>query len=152
MTPETEALKYYRKLVSFIYREVGAMKRDNHPELYDRSNISLVHSKRKEDAKRFYHESKTQNDVGLIDQSYVEWSGLTLEDVLKVFQEGDWLLGRKSHSFGGPKWAKVTETTLALREAITSEEWQRIPRLVDEIKNLRHNSGLVINKFKELNL
>lgn len=70
MTPEDEALEYYRKLVSFIYREVGAMKRDNHPELYDKSNISRVYLKRKEDPKRFYHKSKSQNTIGVIDRHY----------------------------------------------------------------------------------
>ena len=150
MTPETEALGYYRKLVPFIYREVGAMKRDNHPELYDKSNISQVYSKKKEDAKRFYHESKPQNDVGLIDQRYAEWSGLALGEVLTAFRDGDWLLGGSKYYYGGPKWAIIVETTLDLRGIVLNKDWEHVPQLVEEIKSLRHNTGLIVDKFKEL--
>ena len=152
MIPENEALEYYRKLMSLIYREIGAMWAENHLELYDKSKIgtSKLRQTRKEDTKCFYHKSKSDNDVGLIDQYYVEWSGLILEEVLKAFQEGDWLLDRKQYSWGGPKWARVTETTLALREIILNEDWQGMPQLVDRIKNLRHNTGWVVEKFKEL--
>ena len=150
MTPETEALEWYRRLVSFLYREIGAMKRDNHSALYDKSNISQVHSTRKVDAKRFYDESKSQNTVKAIVRRYEDWSGLTLGELLEAFRNGDWLLGRTHHSFGGPKWAKVTETTLALQQAITNKKWRQIPQLVSEIKKLRHNNGWVVDKFKEL--
>lgn len=150
MTTEAEALEYYRKLVSLIYREVGAMKRANHPELYDKSKISQVYPTRKEDPKRFYHESKSQNDVGLIDRYYVEWSVLTLEEVLRAFRDGDWLLGKTRHSFGGPQWAKITETTLNLRKALLGKDWEQVPHLVEKIKGLHHNNGLVVDKFREL--
>jgi hypothetical protein len=36
-----EALETYRKLVSLLYREIGAMHRNNHPELYDGSTLAL---------------------------------------------------------------------------------------------------------------
>ena len=147
---EAEALDYYRKLVSFIYREVGAMKRNNHPELYDKSTISKVHLTRKKDAKGFYHKSKSDNDVELIDQYYVEWFGLTLQEVYKVFDEGDWLLSKPSYSYGGPKWAGITQTTLDLRNAVKGEQRQQIPQLIEKIKGLCHNNGLIVDKFKEL--
>ncbi len=71
---------------------------------------------------------------------------------MAAFRDGDWLLGRTRHSFGGPKWANIAETTLALREAILNKDWQSVPQLVEKIKGLRHNNGLVVDKFKELDL
>ena len=152
MSVEAEALEYYRKLVSLIYREVGSMLPKNHRKLYEKSKIgaSNLGATRKQDTKRFYHKSKSDNAVGLIDQHYVEWSGLTPEDVLSVFEDGDWRLGSEHYSFGGPKWAGVTETALSLREAILREEWRRIPELIDAVKSLHHNNGMVVDKFKEL--
>lgn len=126
------------------------MKHDNHPELYAKSNIAQVCTKRKEDAKRFYHESKSQNDVALIDRRYEEWSGLTLRDVLMVFQDGDWLLGGSKYYYGGPKWATIVETTLDLREVILNKDWKHVPQLVEEIKGLHHNNGLIVEKFRDL--
>ena len=82
---------------------IGAMKRDRHPELYDKSTAPAFTQTGKKDAKGFYHERKSDNDVELIDPYYVEWSGLTLEEVLGVFRDGDWLLGNKKHSYGGPR-------------------------------------------------
>ncbi len=152
MATVTEALECYRKLASFLYREIGAMKRGNHPELYDKSKIVAVKNRRKEDPKRFYHKSKSHNDIESIDRYYVNWSGLTLEDVLKAFQEGDWLLGRQRYSFGGPKWAKVAETTMALRKVILNKDWDSVPQLIETINGLHHNNGLVVRKFRELDL
>ena len=41
---ETEALEYYRKLVSLIYREVGSIQPENRRELYQKSKIGLYPS------------------------------------------------------------------------------------------------------------
>ena len=150
MTPETEALIYYRKLASLLYREIGAMKQANHPELYDKSKIAAVKERRREDPKRIYHESKSTRDVETIDRHYVEWSRLTLEEVSRAFRDGDWLLGSTRHSFGGPKWASVAEVTLTLRKAILTQDWGKVPQLVKTIKGLHHNNGLVVDKFKQL--
>ena len=82
MSVETEALEYYRKLVSLIYREVGSIQLENRRELCQKSKIGVSNlgATRKHDTKQFCHKSKSDNAVGLIDQHYGEWSGLTLEE------------------------------------------------------------------------
>ena len=44
MSVETEALEYYRKLVSLIYREVGSIQPENRRELYQKSKIGVYPS------------------------------------------------------------------------------------------------------------
>ena len=63
MSREPEALKYYRKLVSLIYREIGSTQPENHRELYEKSKIGVsnLSATRKQDTKQFYHKSKSDN-------------------------------------------------------------------------------------------
>lgn len=152
MTREKEALDYFRKLVSLLYREVGAMVRDNHPELFDRSTMATsgFSAARKSAAKKIYRTTISEVDPERIVAPYVARTGLSLEDVLKVFHDGDWLLGRKRYSFGGPKWARIAVTTLSLRDVILKKEWHRVPQVIADINVLRHNNGWIVEKFDEL--
>ncbi len=152
MVQESGALEYYRRLVSLVYREVGSMCRQNHPELYNKSNIGKCNlgATRKDDAKKLYLESKDNEDIGQIERSYVQWFGLTLEEVNTVFDEGDGLLGGNRCWYGGPRWAKITHATLDLRNAILNNNPEQQSSLVQKIRMLKHNTGLIIEKFKEL--
>ncbi len=152
MTPEKEALDYFRKLVSFLYREVGAMERDNHPELFDRSAMATsgFSAARKSEAKKIYRTTISEVSPERIVTPYGARTGLSLEDVFKVFHEGDWLLGRKRYSFGGPNWARIAGTTLALQDVILKKEWHQVPQLIAEINVLCHNNGRIVDKFAEL--
>ena len=156
MTTEAEALAWYRKLVSRIYREIGAMKRSHHAELYDKSKISpTLGATRKEVAKQMYKESRSDHDVGAIDQQYVKWVGLTLEEVLQAFKEGDWRIRgisdtEEEYSFGGPKWAVIAETTFDLRKAIVNKDWEQASLVVEKVQHLRHNTDVVVKQLKEL--
>jgi len=132
------ALDYFRKLVSFLYREVGAMKPENHKELYakarmDKSGFAIA---RKELAKEFYYQTASDESTQLIVQPYQEQTGLSLEDVYRVFEEGDWLLGRRSYSYGGPRWAMIAKTTLELNHLIETGDWEKVPDLVEEWRSL----------------
>ena len=59
------------------------MQPENRCELYQKSKIGVSNlgATRKRDTRQFCHKSKSDNAVGLIDQRYGEWSGLTLEGV-----------------------------------------------------------------------
>jgi hypothetical protein len=132
--------------------EVGAMRPENHEELYSKAKTdsSGFASARKELAKEFYHQTASQESTQLILQPYQERTGLSLEDVHRVFEEGDWLLGRPRYYYGGPRWAKIAKATLDLRRLIKTGDWEEVPDLIEEIKTLRHNNGLIVEKFREL--
>lgn len=152
MTPEQEALDYFRKLVSFLYREVGAMVRKNHPELFDRSKMvtSGFSAARKSETKKIYRATISEVDPERVVHPYSSRTGFSLEDVSRVFHEGNWLLGKKRYSFGGPNWARIAGTTLVLRDVIRGKDWHRVPELVAEINVLCHNNGKIVGKFVEL--
>ena len=159
MTTETEALGWYRKLVSRIYREIGAMERRNHTELYDKLKIypGIPRTARIEHARRLYEESKSDDDLGAIEGRYEEWVGLTLQEVLRAFKEGNWQVPGipetdEEFEFGGPKWAVIVEITLDLRQAVVQNNWERASAVVDKVKGLRHNTGLLVKQLKELDL
>jgi hypothetical protein len=146
------AYDYFRKLVSFIYREVGILKEKNHPELYKKSKMvcSGFAGNRKKKAKEIYHLTKNEISTQAILKFYEEQTNLTLNEIYEIFAKGDWLLGRTCYSFGGPRWAEVTKTALDLKEAIDSENWDSIYNIIKYIKKLQHNNGSISEKFKEL--
>ncbi len=105
---------------------------------------------RKSEAKKIYRTTISEVDPEQIAAPYGVRTGLSLEDVFKVFHEGDWLLGRKRYSFGGPNWARIAGTTLTLQDVILKEEWHQVPQLIAEINVLCHNNGRIVDKFTEL--
>lgn len=149
---EDEALAYFRKLVSFLYREIGAMRRDNHPEIYDRATLasSGFAADRKREANRMYFQTLRSTDVAQVEAPYRAKTGLSLEDVRDAFRDGDWLLGRHRYSFGGPNWARIADAALGLAEIISTRHWHLAPKLIAEVHVLCHNNGRIVDKFAEL--
>jgi len=151
MTEKQEALFFFRKLVYCIYREIGVFKPKHHPRLAEKAKLSskFFSDDRKRQAGLFFHQTETQENTGLILKLYEDRTGLSLQDIHQIFAEGHWQCHNGRFSFGGPKWARITEKTLELRQAIVTEDWSKVPALLGEIKTLEHNNGLVVNKFKE---
>jgi hypothetical protein len=152
MDAKHEALDFFRKAVSFIYREVGAFVTANHPELASKAKLqtSFFPRDRKMLARKTYEKTIAEESTQRIIEPYVELTGLTLGDVHRIFSEGDWLLGRKHYSFGGPRWAEITEATMKLRQIIDSEDWNQVSEFMKYAKQLQHNNNGLVNKFKEL--
>ena len=160
MTTEAEALVWYRRLVSRIYREIGAMEQKHHPELYSKSkigslNLNANRDARIENAKLKYRESKSDHEVETIDRRYEEWVGLTLQEVLQSFKEGNWRIPgvpdtEEEYSYGGPKWAVIVETTFDLRKAIVNKDWEQASLVIDKVQHLRHNTNLLVKQLEEL--
>jgi len=100
--------------MSFLYREIGAMVRSNHPTLYDDSRLgeSSFPANRKERAREIYCNSLAISNPDMIADLYWQETGLTLAQVYEVFDKGDWLLGRHQYSYGGPKWAAIAGADL----------------------------------------
>jgi hypothetical protein len=151
-TLEDEALAYFRKLVSFLYREIGAMRRENHPTIFDRSTLasSGFSKSRKQEARRIYFETLSSRDVREVVAPYRTKTGLSIEDVRDAFRDGDWLLRARRYFFGGPKWARIADVTLELGQAISVGRWDLVPQLIAEVNVLRHNNGRIVDKFGEL--
>ena len=152
MVEVDKALETYRKLVSLLYREIGAMLRNNHSELYDGSKLadSGFAGQRKKRAREIYCESRADQDPDAIANRYRRETGLSLEQVHEAFRDGDWLLGRTKHSFGGPKWAKIAEVAIDLRNSLRDGDHAAARLLIKQVGALHHNNGRVVDKFVEL--
>ena len=151
MTPKQEALFFFRKLVYCVYREIGVLKPQNHVELAAKANrkTTFFSEDRKRQAGELYHLTETEENTALILGPYEERTGLSLADVHRAFAEGHWQRPNGKYYFGGPKWAKITEKALELRQIVDAADWTKVPALLDAVRTLEHNSGLVIKKFHE---
>ena len=90
-------------------------------------------------------EAIREEDTNRILEPYEYRPGLTLEDIRRIFAEGHLPRG-----FGGARWAEITRTVIELRQLIDTKAWDRAPSLIDRAKKLRHNNGLLVDKFSEL--
>jgi hypothetical protein len=109
-----EALDTFRKMVSFLYREVGMLKRRNHPELADEAKLkgTFFSHQRKTLAKQFCHQTMQMETPAGILAPYESNTGLTLEDRYRIFAEGDWRIRYGDIAYGGPSWAKIAKAAL----------------------------------------
>jgi len=147
-----ETLDFLRKEVSFLYREVGILKTRNHPELAQKSNIRGIFfsHQRKKIARDIYHQTKAEDQPSSILRPYEEETGLSLEEIHRIFAEGDWKNSFGRYSYGGPKWEAIAENALRLRDAIDQGDWDTASRIAKDGRDLEHNSGRLVHKFSEL--
>ena len=152
MQAEDEALDTFRKVVSFLYREIGAMLPENHPHIYSRSTLgkSEFAKNRKQQAKSLYHLTTSTLDPDEILAPYTSATGLSLEDLEQAFSEGDWLSPSGNYSFGGPNWARIAAVANRLRNGIRHHDESSLKRLVAEVRILCHNTGRLVDKFAQL--
>ena len=150
MQPRDGALYYFRHLVYCLYREIGVLRSSNHAEVAKKAWLKsgFFTGDRKRQAGDLYCMTRLENRSEAILRPYKTRTGLTLEDIFRAFDEGNWQQGGH-FVFGGPKWAKIAENTMALRDAIDSENWTTAKNLILEIRTLEHNNALVVTKFKD---
>jgi len=146
---EQNALAYFRELVSLLYREIGAMRRPNHRAIFDRSILasSGFADNRKDEARSIYFETLSATNVDEVTAPYRARTNLSVEEVYEAFRDGDWLLGARRYSFGGPRWARIADVTLQLGQAITAGKWNLTEKLTAEVHGLHHNNGRIVDKF-----
>ena len=150
MNPQESALYFLRKLAYVLYLEIGALTPAIHPELAAKADIKNAFFTRDKErqAVELYQQTLTAAAPEEIFAPYVERTGLTLDDVHRAFVEGDWRSGFGQYNFGGPKWVKIAEATLQLREAFLAQNWERVEDLLFEIKALKSNQGYLVNQFE----
>jgi hypothetical protein len=71
---------------------------------------------------------------------------LSLEDLSSLFDNPNW-----RHSMrGGNQWAHITRALIELRNAIDAGEQGAICALLERIRQMRHNTGIVGLKLRDL--
>lgn len=149
---ETE-FYFFRKLVYLLYLEIGALQPRVHPELAEKAKLNTAFFQREKEsqAARLYRETETKTDTAAILAPYEERTGLSLHDVYRVFLEGDWTNKFGAYNFGGPKWLKIAEVTVKLRDLIDAQDWAQAGELLYEIKALKTNQGYLVSQFERTN-
>ena len=147
-TRET-ALYFLRKLAYLLYLEVGALQPHIHPELAQKAKLNTAYFQREKDrqAAELYTLSESVHDPAAILAPYAERTGLSLDDVHRALAEGDWRNKFGGYNFGGPKWVKIAELTVQLRDQIQQEAWEAVEGTLFEIKGLKTNQGYLITLF-----
>jgi hypothetical protein len=150
MNNQDEALFFFRKLVYAVYLEIGSLQPRIHPEIAEKADITnqfFTGDKQKHTAELYYMvEHKTTTPEILA--PFVERTSLTLEDIHRAFVEGDWRNKFGAYNFGGPRWVKITETTMRLRDLIDQQDWEAAADLVFDVKKLKTNQGFLIHMFE----
>jgi len=144
------ALYFYRKLVYVLYQEVGTLQPRIHPELAEKANIKTAFFERERvrQAAALYVLTENETDLDKILAPYIERTGLSLEEVEQAFREGNWQNKFGGYTFGGPRWAKIAQIALELRNAIRNADWPRASDLVYETKKLKTNQTFLVNYFE----
>ena len=152
MKVEQEGLDYFRKAVSFLYREIGVLKHYNCKHIASKAKFEdqFFPTKRKILAKEIYYKTKKEKNIRSILKPYEHITGLTLENLYECFRDGNWLDNKGYFSFGGPKWAEIAKIIIMLGQAIDSQNIDSISGLLVKAKKLKHNNGLLADKFQEL--
>jgi len=148
-----EAVDTFRKLVALLYREIGVLDHYNHRELAGKRRLesgffSTPACKRM--SREFYRKTRENGEVESIVTCLEAYTGISLGEVERAFREGHWKNRSGRCSYGGPKWALIAQTTVALQAAIAGNDLAAILRLLQEVSRLEHNNGRIVDKFSEL--
>lgn len=144
------ALYFLRKLAYVLYLEIGALTPAIHAELAAKADIKNAFFTRDKErhALDLYRQTLSAGSTDTILAPYIERTGLTLEDVHRAFVEGHWQNKFGAYNLGGPKWIRIAEVALALRQAVDEENWPQVEALLFEIKGLKTNQGYLVNQFE----
>lgn len=150
MNEKDTALYFFRKLIYVLYLEAGALQSNIHPELAQKAKLKTAFFEREKDRQAIdlYLLTETEEEPGKVIGPYAERTGLSLEDLERLFREGDWRNKFGAYTFGGPRWARIAEAAIRLKNLIQQGDWESTAELVYEIKKLKTNQGFVINHFE----
>jgi len=150
MNSQEEALYFYRKLIYVLYLEIGVLTPQIHSGTAAKADITngFFHGEKQKQAAGLYHQVEAETDTNKIIAPFIERTGLTIEDILQAFQEGNWRNKFGAYHFGGPRWVKIAEAALELKKRIDQEDWEQATELVFDIKRMKTNQGFLVNQFE----
>jgi hypothetical protein len=142
----------FRMLVYVLYLEIGALQPHIHREVARKARLDNAFFQRdkEREAVDLYRQVENEMTPARIVGPFMQRTGLNLEDISQAFMEGDWRNKFGVCNFGGPKWARIAEAALKLRERIEQEDWEGTADLVHEIKGLKNNQGYLIKEFERV--
>lgn len=147
-----KSFEVFKKVTSFLYREIGVLTESNHPEIYAKRNKhnSFYGPDRKRIARELYYQTKSERDPCVVLAQYEAITGLTLKDIKKAFSEGKWTASNGKIYYGGPKWAAIAEATLDLFYALVNKNNHIAQEKTRLLEQLEHNTGRLVDKFNQL--
>jgi hypothetical protein len=150
MDDKETALYFFRKLVYVLYLEIGSLTPRIHKQLAAKAYIknAFFNREKEKQAAELYRFTETEETPAVITAPYIERTGLTLEDLERVFREGNWRNKFGGYTFGGPRWAHIAQVTLELRKLIDQGEWEKTVDIIYEIKKMKSNQTYLISHFE----
>jgi hypothetical protein len=141
-----KALHYFRCLVALLYREAGVITQCVHPVLGRQAKLAGSFFKdRKGQARLIYRQVRKEKSPSAILGPFEERTGQSLDDLCIAFSEGEW-----PRAFGGPNWAAIANATRQLKDALERDDLEGMTRLVKQIDQMEHNTGRIVDKFRQL--
>lgn len=142
----------FARLVALLYREVGVLDERNHSEIAAKRKMSsdFFPRRRKRISQELYLDTSAKRDPEAVLGAFKDRTGLSVRDVHRAFSEGEWRNSSGGYSYGGPKWARVGECVRCLCDALKAHDITRLKSLLEQVNNLEHNSGKVVEKFRQL--
>jgi hypothetical protein len=152
---ERRPLCYFRNLVYREYREVRHLGSEGgHPkwegtEQYRRCRELAKKDKGPAEFERLYWQIAKETDTSRILQPFMDaTAGLTLEDLLDIFANGEW--GPQDRiAYGGPRHARIVDATIRLKDAVMARNWRKAEGICDEVAQMEHYSRPVVQDFIE---
>lgn len=89
-------------------------------------------------------------NIGSVDgvlQIFEDRFKVSLNDLAEMFANENW---HHAKLYGGNAWAKIVILILELAEALRNEDIQLIQQVITDLKESRHNNGLLFDKLKKL--
>jgi hypothetical protein len=142
---------YYRNLVHSAYREIRHIGEPGDPEAKCQVNDQYLFAGKRclknrhtlKSSVPFRNITMLQTDEVI--RCYQELTGLEPKDLLKIFRDLKWNLS----SYGGEKWAKITEVLIRLKREIDRSKLETALQICEEVRHLRHNSGPLVPSLQE---
>lgn len=92
---------------------------------------------------------EARSPVGVFD-AFAQHFGQNLDDLQQLSANPNWR--HAAPGYGGEAWRRAVGKMLDLGYAITHDEPEAIEQAIDQLKGCRHNTGLLTDKLKKLDV
>lgn len=145
-------LYFFRRMVASLYLEIGALTPRVHKALAEKALLRTAFFQRDKErmSAALYRQVEQEREPAAIVEPFRERTGLTLEDIQRVFVEGNWKNKFGGYNFGGPRWIEIAAAALKLREMIEQQKWEEAKEFLYDIKAMKTNQGYLVSYFERL--